>query len=78
MGRKVPAQAAAAVMTMLLGLRCGGPSKEGGQGTECFRAEECAAGLVCIEQRCTSDLTSVNIRPEGGMGQPEAGANTVR
>ena len=73
MGRRVAAQAAAVAMTVLGGLHCGGPSKEGGQGAECFRVEECAAGLVCIEQRCTSDLTSVNIRPEGGMGQPEAG-----
>ena len=48
-------------------VRCGGPAEQGGQGAACFRAEECAPGLVCIDKTCTSDLTSVNIRAEGGM-----------
>ena len=74
MGRKAAALAAATAGTMLGMLRCGGPSEPGGDGAECFRAEECAAGLVCIERRCTSDLTGINIRPEGGVG-PADGAN---
>jgi len=48
-------------------MHCGGPAKEGGSGAECFRAEECAAGLVCIDKVCTSDLTSVNFRSDAGM-----------
>jgi hypothetical protein len=73
MGRKVAALAAAAALTMLGTLHCGGPSEAGGQGAECFRAEECAPGLVCIEQHCTSDLTDINIRPEGGIGPADGG-----
>lgn len=71
MGRKVAVLATAAAI--LGAAHCGGPSEQGGQGAECFRAEECAQGLVCIEQRCTSDLTSVNIRPEGGIPPADAG-----
>jgi hypothetical protein len=57
----------AAVAAVVLGTaRCGGPSDEGGQGAECFRAEECGAGLVCIDHKCTNDLTSVNFRAEAG------------
>lgn len=63
--------AASAVWMAVVG--CGGPAKEGGEGAECFRAEECAAGLVCLEKVelggrfCTSDLTSVNFRSDAGM-----------
>jgi hypothetical protein len=72
MGRKGAALAAALAGALVGVVHCGGPSEEGGQGAECFRAEECAQGLVCVEQRCTSDLTSVNIRPEGGMRPADA------
>jgi hypothetical protein len=77
MGRKVAALAAATWAALLGAVRCGGPATAGGQGAECFRAEECAAGLVCISQSCTSDLTSVNFRSEAGvsidagMGSPD-------
>ena len=77
MGSKVAALAAAAIAATMLGpLHCGGPSEEGGQGADCFRAEECAQGLVCIEQKCTSDLTTVNVRSEGGI-RPPADAGTA-
>jgi hypothetical protein len=66
MGRKVTL-AAAMLGTLLGAVRCGGPAKEGGQGAECFRADECAPGLVCIDQACTGDLTSVNFRSEAGV-----------
>jgi hypothetical protein len=72
MGRKVAVLTAAA-MVVFGAVHCGGPSKEGGQGAECFRAQECAQGLVCIEQKCTSDLTTVNIRSEGGIRPTDAG-----
>jgi hypothetical protein len=68
MGRKVAALAAAALTAVVATVHCGGPAKEGAQGAECFRAEECAAGLVCIDKVCTSDLTSVNIRPDAAIG----------
>ncbi len=67
MGRKVAVLAVATWAALLGALRCGGPAKDGGQGAECFRAEECAAGLVCIDKACTSDLTSVNFRSEAGV-----------
>src|SRR5258705_13721778 len=56
---------------------CGGPAKEGGVGAACFRANECQAGLVCIDRVCTNDLTSINIHPEGGAGAGGAGGGVV-
>src|SRR5438445_12704102 len=47
---------------------CGGPATEGAVGAECFRATECQAGLVCVDHKCTSDLSSIDIRAEGGPG----------
>jgi hypothetical protein len=72
MGSKVAALAAAAVVAVLGMVHCGGPAKEGGEGAECFRADECAPGLVCIgassaDKVCTSDLTSVNFRSDAGV-----------
>jgi hypothetical protein len=61
MGKKLAVLGGAAMAAWLGGLHCGGPAKQGGAGAECFRAEECAAGLVCIEEKCTNDLSSVNI-----------------
>src|SRR5260221_12067733 len=53
---------------------CGGPATEGGAGAECFRATECQAGLVCVDHKCTKDLSSIDIRAEGGPGgAPGAG-----
>ena len=66
----------ATLVAVFAAVCCGGPAKEGGQGADCFRAEECAAGLVCIDQKCTSDLTSVNIRSEAGPGTIDAGTGT--
>jgi hypothetical protein len=56
---------------------CGGPAKEGGPGAACFRATECQAGLVCVDRVCTNDLTSINIRAEGGAGAGGAGGGVV-
>ncbi len=46
---------------------CGGSAKEGGLGADCFRVSDCAAGLVCVDHKCTNDLTSIDIHPDGGM-----------
>jgi hypothetical protein len=45
---------------------CGGPADARGQGGACFRANECAPGLVCIERVCTSDVSSVAFAVEAG------------
>jgi hypothetical protein len=60
---------------VLLGFAaCGGPAKEGGPGADCFRATECQAGLVCIDHKCTNDVSSVDIHPEAGPGAGAGGA----
>lgn len=53
-------------------------SKLAGQGGECFVADDCAPGLVCIEQKdksriCTNDLTLAagTVPPDGAA--PDAG-----
>lgn len=40
-------------------LGCSGPASPAAAGERCFRAEDCAAGLVCIERACSSDLTPI-------------------
>ncbi|HMJ52178.1 MAG TPA: hypothetical protein VK540_08880 [Polyangiaceae bacterium] len=76
MGKSVAVVGAAIGAAVLGVVHCGGPAKEGGAGAECFRAEECAAGLVCLDERCTSDLTSVNFRREAGTATVDAGTGT--
>jgi hypothetical protein len=55
-------------------LGCSGPASPAAAGESCFRAEDCAVGLVCIERACSSDLTP--IAPEGAAagGDDEAPA----
>lgn len=56
-------------------VHCGGPAKAGGEGAECYRTEECAAGLVCLERVagsgggrvCTSDLSSVDFPSDAAV-----------
>jgi hypothetical protein len=48
---------------------CGGPSKQAGAGESCFRVADCELGLICgPDQKCTSDLTGIDIRPEASTG----------
>jgi hypothetical protein len=49
------------------GTSCGGPAGSAGENGTCFHADDCQAGLVCIERKCTSDLSSIDIAP------PDAG-----
>jgi hypothetical protein len=67
------AEWAAASFLLLGGLaRCAGSAEPDGENHACFRALDCADGLVCVEGRCTADLAP--IVPEGaGQGAP-AGA----
>ena len=68
---------AAILAAAVSAIDCGGPAKEGGPGAECFRAEECAAGLVCIDQACTSDLASVNFRSDAAVRVVDAGTGAA-
>jgi hypothetical protein len=52
---------------------CGGPATAGGPGADCFRATECELGLVCIDHKCTNDVSSIDIRPNGGAGAGATG-----
>lgn len=48
---------------------CAGSAPPGTESHACFRALDCADGLVCVEGRCTADLTP--IVPEGAGQAPE-------
>lgn len=54
------------VLASLLG--CSGTPEPKAENHACFRALDCQAGLVCIEGRCTADLTP--IVPEGTAAAP--------
>jgi hypothetical protein len=56
------------VVAALLG--CSGTAEPKAENHACFRALDCQAGLVCIEGRCTADLTP--IVPEGAAAAPPA------
>src|SRR5690606_2022837 len=58
---------------------CGGPQKAGELGDECFRADDCSFGLVCVQGFCSNDLTDIvstvdGPAGEGGVGGAAAGA----
>lgn len=40
-------------------LACAGTAEPKPENHACFRALECRAGLVCVEGRCTADLTPI-------------------
>lgn len=71
------AEWATASLLLLGGLaRCAGSAEPDGENHACFRALDCADGLVCVEGRCTADLTP--IVPEGaGQGAPGAMAGAA-
>ena len=50
---------------------CAGSAPPNGENHACFRALDCADGLVCVAGRCTADVGP--IVPEGA-GQTPAGA----
>src|SRR5258708_5010556 len=56
---------------------CGGAAPGGAEGAECFRASECAAGLVCIalstgQRVCTSDVSSVDFHEDAAAADGSA------
>jgi len=58
--RTAPLLLAGAIASLL---GCAGPPEPKAENHACFRALDCQEGLVCIEGRCTADLTP--IVPEG-------------
>jgi len=53
-------------------LACSGTPEPKAENHACFRALDCQAGLVCVEGRCTADLTP--IVPEGTAASPPPAA----
>jgi hypothetical protein len=54
---------------------CAGSAKPNGENYACFRALDCAEGLVCVEGRCTADVGP--IVPEGAGVAAPAAATTL-
>jgi hypothetical protein len=79
MGNRLAVLGTVATVAWIGGMHCGGPAKAGGEGAECYRAEECAAGLVCIAEKCTSDLSSISIVTDAARPPmlPEAASPTT-
>src|SRR4051794_24869891 len=70
-----------AALVALWAVACGGPQELGGQGSVCFRADDCHAGLACVPESkgstrlvCSPDLSGIVSMVDGappdapGMG----------
>jgi hypothetical protein len=62
-----------------VGLACAGKQPAGEMGDDCYRDEDCKAGLVCVasppnsdQRKCSNDVTSLASSVEGPP--PDAGA----
>ncbi len=53
---------------------CSGSASPGGPNQACFRALDCRGGLVCVEGRCSADISS--IVPEGASSPPDLGVSS--
>lgn len=58
---------------------CGGTPAPKAENYACFRALDCQPGLVCVEGRCTADLTPIvpevsAAAPPPAGGDADAGA----
>src|SRR5262245_5094920 len=51
--------AGSAVVVFAVFASCGGPQDQAGVNGDCFRADDCAEGLVCVEGKCTNDLSGI-------------------
>jgi hypothetical protein len=69
------AERAAWGLMILASASCSGPATPNPENHACFRALDCAEGLVCVEGRCTADLTP--IVPEGAGQAAPAGDMTL-
>jgi hypothetical protein len=52
---------------------CPGSAEPAGPGEACFRALDCQDGLVCIEGRCTADITPIvpDVQAPAGATDPD-------
>jgi len=63
-------------MVSALGLlSCSGTAAPKAENHACFRALDCRAGLVCVEGRCTSDLTPIVPEVTAVAPDPAAGGD---
>lgn len=53
---------------------CAGTPEPKAENHACFRALDCRAGLVCVDGRCTADLTPIVPEVTAGTPAPEAPA----
>src|SRR5262245_34830368 len=51
--------AGGAVLAFAVFASCGGPQEQAGPGSDCFRADDCQGGLVCVDGKCTNDLSKI-------------------
>jgi hypothetical protein len=59
-------------MTLAAGVAaCGGDAAPGDKGDDCFRAQDCREGLVCIELLCSDQVGKlVNTLPPPAAPEP--------
>ncbi|HTV24120.1 MAG TPA: hypothetical protein VMG12_35755 [Polyangiaceae bacterium] len=50
---------------------CAGTPAPKAENHACFRALDCQAGLVCVEGRCTADLTPIVPEGAGAAAPPD-------
>ena len=72
MGVRLRAVLAGAGFAAWGAVACAGRADPNGAGGECFRAQDCQEGLICVEGVCTSDLSGIVSTVEG----PAAGGET--
>src|SRR5688500_2296958 len=82
---KMPLRTALLLVGLAGFAACGGPQGQGGQGSTCFRDNECEYGLVCAavgsgERTCTSDVAGLveqyapDVPAAGGAGSGTGGS----
>src|SRR5262245_51114680 len=72
----LPAALAWFGLGLLVPAACGGPQEAVGKGESCFRADDCAAGLVCINGVCDDDLSKIVSKVDGPAPPPDGAGGT--
>src|SRR5689334_3782622 len=70
-GAAVPRGIAGVALAAALWTSCASPQAAGGPNADCFRVEDCKEGLVCIQKKCSKDLSKImgeSPMAIGGMG----------
>jgi len=47
---------------------CASPQSAGGANAACYRIEDCQEGFVCIKQKCSKNLASIQGMAPAAMG----------